>query len=143
MCQASPGPRCFNDSNKRMVKLQSKLSNYETELNSARKELIRVAKTQDFTGFSKIRGKVNVLEGKVNKYQTEIRHTQRDIDSTLSGRKVLEEAMKQARTKSELDALEVRRRTSDALRFNREHALDLKKSGFVPPIRFTISPVAA
>lgn len=136
MCQASPGPRCFNDSNKRMAKLNAKLEKTQADLDVARKGLDDAAKASNFNAYSKAKKQVTLLEKKVEQVSTDIRHTQRDIDSTLTGRKAIEKAMASASTKSELNALDIRRRTAEALRFNREHALALKENGQVPAIRF-------
>ena len=136
MCQALPGPRCFNDSSKKLTKQHEKLNKAEGDLQAAQKQLAVVARKQDITAYSKIRKTVTVLEDKVNTMRVECRHTQRDVDSTLTGRKALETSTLSAGTKAELDELDIRRRTAEALRFNREHALALKERGYVPAIRF-------
>ena len=136
MCQAQPGPRCYNDSNKKLVKLNAKLTKAEGELADAQKQLAAAARKSDFNAYSKLRKTVSVLEEKAETLRTTCRHTQRDVDSTLTGRKAIESAIQTAASKQELDQLDIRRRTAEALRFNREHALALQERAYVPAIRF-------
>jgi len=138
MCQALPGPRCFNDSSKKLTKQNAKLNKAESELSGAQNKLAAAARKSDFNGYAKLRKEVSVKESRVNELRTHCRHTQRDVDSTLTGRKEIEQAMNTATTKREIKELDIRRRTAEALRFNREHALALKERGYVPAIRFAI-----
>ena len=135
MCQKN-GIRCYNDSHKKVVKLTQKLGVAETNLKVAKNQLASAARKSDFNAFSKVRKNVTACEEKVATLTTAIRHTQRDVDSTLTGRRELEAAMAKAETKAEMDALDVRRRTGEAVRFTREHALSLTERNYVPPIRF-------
>lgn len=136
MCQAWPGPRCYNDSNKKLNKISVKLDAARGELGAAQKTLALAARKSDFNAYSKLRKQTADLQKKVETLEVAHRHTQRDVDSTLTGRKELDSAMRNASSKAELDLLDVRRRTAESLRFNREHALELEKSGYVPAIRF-------
>lgn len=143
MCQLSPGPRCHNDSIKKLDKLKVKLVDAETALQGAHANLSAAERSKDFNLYSKSRKAVSALEVKVEGLISEVRYTQRDVDSTLTGRKHLDEAVTKATTKSELKELDIRRRTGESIRYAREHALQLKQSGYVPAIRFNSNLVAA
>jgi hypothetical protein len=137
MCQAG-GVRCYNDSSKKLTKITEKLTKANSELAAAQKMLSAAAKGNkpDFNTYAKIRKTTGVLEKKIEVLKTDLRYTQRDVDSTLTGRKLIEEEIKNASSSSELDTLDIRRRTAEGIRYNRSHAFDLKKSGYVPAIRF-------
>jgi chromosome segregation ATPase len=135
MCQPH-GARCYNDSSKKLDKINAKLTTARGELSAAQGVLADSARKSDFRSYAKTRKQIDGLQKKVDSYETDLRHTQRDVDSTRTGRKMLAEEIKNARTKEDLKALDVRRRTAEGIRFSREHAGELKKSGYQSPIRF-------
>jgi len=126
MCQKN-GARCYNDSSKKLGKIQAKLTSAKSELAAAQKS--------DFRAYSKHRNTVASLEKKVEGLATSLRHTQRDVDSTRTGRKLLAEQIYNAKTPEQLRELDVRRRTAEGIRFSREHAGELIESGYQPAIR--------
>ncbi len=142
MCYESPGPRCYNDSNKTLIKKQAKLDHIKSEIRDAEKLLEDAAKKSNFTEFAKLRKTINVLNAKKFELETDIRYTQRDVDSTKTGMKMLDDQMAEATSKSELKVLDNRRKAAQGLRYAREHALQLKKSGLVPVINFTVAQAA-
>jgi chromosome segregation ATPase len=135
MCQPH-GARCYNDSSKKLDKINAKLTTARGELAAAKKAMDDSARKSDFRSYAQTRKQFDNLQKKVETYETDVRHTQRDVDSTRTGRKLLTEATKNARTKEELKALDIRRRTAETIRFSREHAGELKQSGYQSPIRF-------
>lgn len=136
MCQASPGPRCFNDSSKRVTTLTKKLSVINLQVAKAEETLTIAASKKDFTAYANARKNVTELKDKATELSTKIRHTQRDIDSTLTGRRALDSALSEATTSSEIREIEQRQRAGEAIRFSREHALMLKQEGRLPAIKF-------
>lgn len=136
MCQASPGPRCFNDSSKRVATLSNKLSNVSDQIRSAKTEMNKAATAKDFNAYAAARKNVTELETKATVLTTQIRHTQRDIDSTLTGRRQLDSELASATTSSAIKSIEQRQRAGDAIRFSREHALMLKQEARMPAIKF-------
>lgn len=136
MCQAG-GVRCYNDSSKKLNKINTKLNSARAELDVAKKTMTASARKSDFNGYAKVRKQVETLQKKVEVLETDHRYVQRDVDGTLTGRKLLEKEYSVAKTASELEALDIRRRTADSLRYNREHAFQLIKTGYVPAIRFS------
>jgi len=134
MCQKN-GARCYNDSSKKLGKIQAKLTSAKSELAAAQKSQTIAGSKADFRAYSKHRNTVASLEKKVEGLATSLRHTQRDVDSTRTGRKLLAEQIYNAKTPEQLRELDVRRRTAEGIRFSREHAGELIESGYQPAIR--------
>lgn len=142
MCYESPGPRCFNDSNKKLIKIQAKLERVERDNETANKLLASHAQDGNYAEFARVRKTISTLESRKRDFEVEIRYVQRDVDSTMTGMKKLEEDMKQANTKSEIVSLDNRRRAAQGLRYQRDHALKIKKSGAPPAINFVVPQAA-
>lgn len=134
MCQKN-GARCYNDSSKKLNKLTDKLNAANSELAAAQKALSVAGRKTDFRAFSKFKKQISNLEKKQEELTTEIRHTQRDVDSTRTGRKLLAEEIYNAKTPEKQRELDIRRRTAEGIRCAREHAGELAESGYQPAIR--------
>jgi chromosome segregation ATPase len=142
MCYESPGPRCYNDSNKKLIRLTAKLDLTAKEIKQAEKLLSEHASKNNYNGYEKVRRTLNSLKARHESLETEVRYVQRDLDSTKTGMKKLEQEIAQATTKSAIKKLDDRRRAAKGLRYQREHALELKKSGATPVINFTVPQAA-
>lgn len=137
MCQ-SHGTRCYNDSNKKLVKLTAKLVSAQSELTLAQKQLIAASRKSDFdfNQYAKLRKSITAFTAKKVKLQEDVCHVQRDVDGTLTGRKQLEQLRLSATTKKEIDELDVRRRTASSNRLARERSRVIFENGYTPAIRF-------
>lgn len=135
MCQASPGPRCFNDSNKRLGKLKTHVESLSSELTRVNEALTVATKAGNASEVKKLSDRKVVVSGKLNSLTIEVRHTQRDVDGTLTGRKELAAALESARDVKVINELQVRLRAGAALRMARESALEWATSGRPAPIR--------
>ena len=137
MCQAH-GTRCYSDSNAKLTKLNAKLASAQGELSHAKKDLRIAGRNPDlnFNQYTKLRKKITVLKAKAAKLQEQANHAQRDVDGTRTGIKNLERLALEAKTKKEIDALDIRRRTAASQRSVYEHQHEQYKSGYNSAISF-------
>jgi chromosome segregation ATPase len=135
MCQAQPGPRCYNDSSRKLGQLEKRIAKYVGERDDLDKRLAKAVsenKTSEAKKLSESRTKIiNRLEA----VSTELRHTQRDVDGTLTGRRHLTDEISKASDPNTITELETRLKTGQGQRFAREHALARINSGKPAPIR--------
>lgn len=140
MCNPLPGLRCYPDSKKKLTRIDVNIAASENLSDELLKEMgtvdpSTVAGLQRYEECRELRAK---NEEHLKELRRDRIHTLRDVDSTKQGREELLEALKNVTSTSEEHALSVRLATSDSIRFNREHAVQLKKSGRAAPIHFKI-----
>jgi chromosome segregation ATPase len=135
MCQVSPGPRCWSDSNATARSLQQRLKTAEGKLTSVRSEKNKAASDGDLTRFGKFRKEEEKLVVRVNDLRRDVRHNQRDIDGTKTGLRKLDEAIAVCEDPKQLRELEARRAQAEAIRVARSHALATLTSGVRPMLR--------
>lgn len=133
MCQAAPGPRCYADSSRKIHSLESRYNNAQKALKQAETDLNKASTYKDY---EKTRLRVGEAKTVVKEIETKLRHAQRDLDSTKTGARLLEEARKNATSTRELAVLENRRKAAEAKLFARKTALELKLAGRPPMIKF-------
>lgn len=137
MCQAAPGPRCYNDSNRKLSQLENRGKKLKKDIETI-DAAIKTASGSEGVKLSQIRKlteQKKALASRLTSIETEYRHTQRDVDGTLTGRRVLQEQINKTNDPNKVEALEVRLRAGAALRFARETALEWSTSGRPAPIR--------
>lgn len=137
MCEAAPGLRCSYDTQKKVDTLTTRVGEVDDQLSAARKELKVASVSNDFTAYQKAKKVTLKLQARRNGLTTKLRHAQRDLDGTKTGRKKLEAEMAAASSEAEVAELRNRLRASEALRLCRTTALDIKQTeGYVPALRF-------
>lgn len=142
MCQAKPGPRCYADSSKRLKTLAARVETAEGKRDAAVSKMKDASRARDLVAFSKARREKERAEKALKPLRDELRHTQRDVDSTKTGRRELDDQILEASSKDELKTLENRKAAAELLYAWRENALQIKQEGYQPVIRIA-SPVAA
>lgn len=136
MCQAKPGPRCYADSSKKLNTLAARVTAAEEKRDAAKKSMLTASRNKDLTAFSKARREHDRAEKALVPLKDEFRHTQRDVDSTKTGKRLLEAQMLEASSKTELSALENRKAASELLHSWRVTAAGYVADGYQPAIRF-------
>lgn len=139
MCQAKPGPRCYADSSKRLKTLSARVSKAEQKLDAARTAMTEAGRREDFAAYAKAKKAAETAEKAVAPLRAELRHTQRDVDSTKTGRRHLDEKIQSATSKTELTALENRKAAGEILYAWRENALSHAQDGYQPVIRLKVA----
>lgn len=143
MCQAAPGPRCFNDSSRKLKQLVNRRDKISKEITVANTALIEAhnsgAKASEI---KKLMEHKRVLVSRLEAVELEVRHTQRDVDGTLTGRRNLMDELEKTHDPKAIENLEVRLRAGAALRLARETALEYASSGRPAPIRFAVKSAA-
>jgi hypothetical protein len=137
MCQAAPGPRCYNDTSKVLRTRSNKIASLDAKLVDANKALAAaMSSSMNFTAYGRASKSVKDLTAKRDALVTERRHDRRDAYGTKTGAKKLAQRIKNASTETEAESLRKLGVQAEALRFSREHALSRKREGYVPAIRF-------
>jgi hypothetical protein len=135
MCQISPGPRCWSDSNATARSLTKRLTRAEKDLEANRSAAKNAAGAQDFARFARLRKAEEKLVVKVNDLRREVRHNQRDIDGTKTGLRNLDAMIATCDNADHVRELENRKAQAEALRFQRAHALETKTANRLPVLR--------
>lgn len=135
MCDAKPGLRCWADTSKRSTSLETKAENVDASIKEVRNELSAAAKNSDFSQYSKLKRRESALKQRSEKMRTAIRHNQRDMDSTKTGQKQLDELIANAEDDHELESYMIRKKTSMALRFQRSTAVEELNASQKPLLR--------
>jgi hypothetical protein len=136
MCQAAPGPRCFNDTSKVLRTRTSKITVTREKLAGANAALESAMRDSNFASYARCRKNVSDLDSKLSELITIRRYDRRDAYGTKTGSKKLAQRIQNASTDVEAEALRRLAVQAEALRFSREHALAKKRAGYVPVIRF-------
>jgi len=135
MCQAQPGPRCYPDTRNKLDRAQIKINGLKDDLKSLRSQQSRAAKKNDLAGFGRLKKKIETTSKKVKALEDEYRWDERDLYGTKTGAAQLQELMRNAKSDAEYERLRLLGVQAEGQRFMREHALSVKKSGYVPAIR--------
>lgn len=141
MCQPSPGPRCFKDSSVKLSRLQDKASLLRSRNAEVASKLGEARKAGNAREVSRLSAALHDGEQRVNGLETQIRHTQRDVDGTRTGQRALQSELEATDDAVKAKEIQARLSASEALRVARKHALDIATSGRPPMIR--IAKVAA
>lgn len=137
MCDTYPGLRCSYDTQKKVDTLTTRIGEVDDQLSAARKDLKAASASTDFTAYQKAKKVAVKLQSRRSVLVTKLRHAQRDLDGTKTGRKKLEAEMAAASSDAEVSELRARLRASEALRLCRTTALEIKQTeGYVPALRF-------
>lgn len=133
MCKK--GSRCWSDTSARKASLEKRLSKSRASLKAVRAQKTQASNAGDFTAFAKHRKQEETLISRVATVTTELRHNQRDMDGTKTGRKQLETQLAQASTLKERNELQNRIAAAEALRFARQYAYEQETSPRIPLLR--------
>lgn len=133
MCKK--GSRCFSDTNARKVSLEKRVAKNKAELKSVRANKTKASNAGNFTAFSKFRKQEEALLSRAEKLNKELRHNQRDLDGTKTGRAQLEEQLAQTTDVRERKELQTRLAAAAALRFARQYAYEQEVNPRVPLLR--------
>lgn len=136
MCQAAPGPRCYYDTSKVLRTRQGKIDATRVKLTAASSSLEKAMQKSDFSAYSRHKQTVEKLSLHLKDLITTRRYDRRDAYGTKTGAKKLALRIKNAPTDIEAEQLRKLAVQAEALRFSREHALAMKKAGYVPAIRW-------
>lgn len=129
------GSRCWSDTKARHVSLENRMSKTIKSLKSVQENQTKASKAGDFTAYSKHRKQAEALSSRVENLNTQLRHNQRDMDGTKTGRKKLEAEIAQTGDPAERDKLTNRIAAADALRFAREYAYEQETNPRTPLLR--------
>lgn len=135
MCQAAPGPRCYNDSSRKLSQLKNRVIKLKDENTKLELAISSAQAANNSSEVKKLTDRKSMLTSKVTGLETEIRHVQRDVDGTLTGRRHLQDELETARDPKAIREIEIRLRAGAALRHARETALDWASSNRPAPIR--------
>jgi regulator of replication initiation timing len=138
MCQAQPGPRCYNDSSRRLGQLEKRVGKYVAECDDLEKSISKAVSENKASEVKKLSERKTAVTNRLETVKTELRHTQRDVDGTLTGRRKLNDEIASASDPALITELETRLKTGQGQRFAREHALERLNSGKPAPIRFAM-----
>lgn len=141
MCQPSPGPRCFKDSSVKLSKLQDKAATISARNAEVEAKLTDARKSGNAREVQRLSTALHEGKQREESLNTQIRHTQRDVDGTRTGQRALQQEIEETADSTKVRELQARLSASEALRFARKHALELATSGRPPMIR--IAKVAA
>lgn len=133
MCRK--GSRCWSDTSARKVSLDNRVMKAKTKLKNVRSNKTKASKAGDFNAYSKFRKQEELLSSRVEKLTTEVRHNQRDMDGTKTGRNMLETQLAQVADVKERKELEGRLAAASALRFAREYAYEQEINPRIPLLR--------
>lgn len=133
MCRK--GSRCWSDTSARKESLDNRVMTAKTKLKNVRSNKTKASKAGDFNAYSKFRKQEELLSSRVEKLNTEIRHNQRDMDGTKTGRNILEAQLAEVTNPKERKELESRLAAASALRFAREYAYEQEVHPRVPLLR--------
>lgn len=133
MCRK--GSRCWSDTSARKESLDNRVTKAKGKLKTVRANKTKASKAGDFNAYSKFRKQEELLSSRVEKLNTEVRHNQRDMDGTKTGRNMLEAQLAQVTDPKERKELEGRLAAASALRFAREYAYEQEVNPRVPLLR--------
>lgn len=141
MCQPSPGPRCFKDSSMKLSKLQDKAATVSARNAEVEAKLSDARKSGNAREVQRLSATLHEGKQREESLTTQIRHTQRDVDGTRTGQRVLRDELEETTDPKVARELQARLSAAEALRFARKHALELATSERLPMIR--LNKVAA
>jgi hypothetical protein len=133
MC--TKGSRCYSDTKAKQVSLENRVKKARTSLKAVRASKNKASGAGDFNAFSKFRKQEEALLSRVENLNTQMRHNQRDIDGTKTGRKQLEAQLSQTGDPKARKDLTDRLAAAEALRFAREYAYEQETNPRVPLLR--------
>jgi predicted nucleic acid-binding Zn-ribbon protein len=133
MCKK--GSRCWSDTSARKVSLDNRVTKAKAKLKTCRVNKTKASKAGDFNAYAKFRKQEEVLLSRVENLNKEIRHNQRDMDGTKTGRNQLEEQLARVTDPKERKELEGRLAAAAALRFARQYAYEQEVNPRVPLLR--------
>lgn len=133
MCRK--GSRCWSDTSARKASLDNRVMKAKAKLKTVRSNKTKASQAGDFNAYSKFRKQEELLSSRVEKLTTEVRHNQRDMDGTKTGRNMLETQLAQTGPSKERRELENRLAAASALRFAREYAYEQEVNPRIPLLR--------
>ena len=133
MCKK--GSRCWSDTSAKKVSLDNRAKKVKTQLKTIRANKTKASNSGDFNAFSKFRKQEEALRSRLDGLNKEIRHNQRDMDGTKTGRVKLEEQLSQTTDPKQRKELENRLSSAAALRFARQYAYEQEQNPRVPLLR--------
>lgn len=133
MCQK--GSRCYSDTKARKQSLEKRVSKNKTNLKSIRANKVKASNAGDFNAFAKFRKQEEVALSRLSSLKKELRHNQRDMDGTKTGRRELEAKLADTSDAKERQELKNRIASAEALRFARQYAYEQETNPRVPLLR--------
>jgi predicted nucleic acid-binding Zn-ribbon protein len=133
MCKK--GSRCWSDTSARKVSLDNRVTKAKASLKTVRANKTKASKEGNFNAFSKFRKQEETLVSRVESLNKEIRHNQRDMDGTKTGRNQVEEQLAHVSDPKERKELEGRLAAASALRFARQYAYEQDVNPRIPLLR--------
>lgn len=129
------GSRCWSDTKAKHVSLENRVRKSMESLKSVQENQTKASKAGDFTAYSKYRKQGEALSSRIENLNTQLRHNQRDMDGTKTGRRKLEAQIAQTGDPKERDKLTNRIAAAEALRFAREYAYQQETNPRTPLLR--------
>lgn len=129
------GSRCWSDTKAKHVSLEKRMQKAKSSLKSVRDSITNASKAGDFTAYSKLRKQEESVTSRIQNLNTQLRHNQRDMDGTKTGRKKLEAQIAQTGDAKERKQLTDRLAAAEALRFAREYAYQQEANPRTPLLR--------
>jgi len=133
MC--SPQGRCYSDSHSKAQSLRSRIAKNYDKLADNTKKLQAALTAKSFATYEKLRSVRERIIGWIKDLTRELRYVQRDIDGTKKGRKLIEEEMAATNDPKVVEALQVRIKQAEAMRFQRQHAFQYVAEHRTPLLR--------